>query len=176
MGRIFFTENELSFTPEEAEQARQEYLARKPAKSQAQSARNVYAANEGYRRRRYLEYLREAAKMDYPKQGVSGWDGHASSYPTQGEWDRYNKKVNELRKQYIRGSAFVNPDAPDSVYEPYEGLTDMLNEAGFAEDDVRVPFLLGRGYDVPTKESAARYFGEPMTEKEFKKFKEKYGK
>ena len=182
MGRIFFTENELSFTPEEAEQARQEYLAREAAKSpeqkarEAQSARNVYAANEGYRRRRYLEYLREAAKMDYPRRGVSAWDSHAPTYPTQREWDRYNRKVNELREQYIRGSAFVNPDAPDAVYEPDEGLTDMLNEAGFEEDDVRVPFLLGRGYNIPTKEAAARYFGEPMTEKEFKKFKEKYGK
>ena len=114
--------------------------------------------------------------MDYPKKGVSAWDSHASTYPTQREWDRYNRKVNELREQYIRGSAFVNPDAPNAVYEPDEGLTDMLNEAGFEEDDVRVPFLLGRGYDIPTKEAAARYFGEPMTEKEFKKFKEKYGK
>ena len=96
----------------------------------------------------------------------------------QNDWNRDDviKCVNELREQYIRGSAFVNPDAPDAVYEPDEGLTDMLNEAGFEEDDVRVPFLLGRGYDIPTKEAAARYFGEPMTEKEFKKFKEKYGK
>lgn len=187
MGRIFFTDDELgentvSFTPEELEYSRQQILAKQAAKTpeqkarEARGARNVYNANEGRRRERYAEYLREAAKMDYPRALPSAMDSHVYDYPARKDWEAYDRKVADLRKKYLRDSMFVNPDAPTAAYEPNEGLTDMLNAAGLAEDDVRVPVLLGRGLDFSTKESASRYFDRPMTEEEFNRFKEKYGK